>query len=147
MQVDSSREAVHGILQELWEAGVEEYIKAGQPHVKYLPQLMVDEGNASCWISVMDYKDSVGRGGGRGGGSEGEGEGRGVGGGGGGGGRGRGMGGGGRDWKAGGLDGVGKRLDGKEPWERNMVPHVLQGLFVRAHIQLLVCEHCVLLEE
>ena len=70
MQVDSSWEAVKVILQELWEAGVEEYIKAGQPHVKYLPQLMVDEGNASCWISVMDYKDSVGRGGGRGGGSE-----------------------------------------------------------------------------
>ena len=114
MQVDSSREAVHGILQQLWEAGVEEYIKAGQPHVKYLPQLMVDEGNASCWISVMDYKDAVGRGGGR-------------------------------EWNAGRLDGVGKRLMGRIRRKKHGSTH-LAGPVCECLPSALVCEHCILLE-
>ena len=59
MQVDSSWEGVRTTLQYLWDEGLKEYIRAGQPNPKYLPQLVVDEANVACWISVLYYEDPV----------------------------------------------------------------------------------------
>jgi hypothetical protein len=55
---------VKALLEELWQEGVKEFIWAGETQAKYLPDLVVDVANASCWLYVSHYTDQV-RGGGK----------------------------------------------------------------------------------